>query len=80
MRLSEGLKKTLLNECVGTINNQLEIFMFKRDTCTDKLKNIIKDQNIMAECKELIKMLLKAGTQELWRDKGLNMKLYISKS
>ena len=34
--------------------------MLKRDTCTDKLKNIIKDQNIMAECKELMKNVIES--------------------
>ena len=44
-------EKQLLNERVRNINSQLEIFMFKRDTCTDKLKNIfkIKDQDLMTE-------------------------------
>ena len=48
-------EKQLLNEHVRTINNHLEIFMFKRDTCTDNLENIIKDQNIMLQCEVLIK-------------------------
>ena len=37
-------EKQLLNECIRSINNQLEMFMLKRDTCIYKLKNIIIDQ------------------------------------
>ena len=53
-------EKQLLNECVRTINNQLEIFMFKRDTCRDKLENIIKDQNIMLQCEVMIKNVVES--------------------
>ena len=31
------------------------MFMFKRDTCINKLKNIIRDQNLIQECEELVK-------------------------
>ena len=34
--------------------------MLKRDTCTDKLKNIIKDQNIMLQCEVLIKNVVES--------------------
>ena len=35
------VEKQLLNECMRSIKNQLEMFMFKRDTCTLKLKDIL---------------------------------------
>ena len=60
IKTSKGLEiikraeKQLLNECVRTINNQLEMLMLKRDTCINKLKNIIRDQNLIQECEELM--------------------------
>ena len=47
-------EKQLLNEHVRIINNQPEIFMLKKDTCIDKLKNIIKDQTILLQCEVLM--------------------------
>ena len=35
------------------------MFMFKRDTCIKKLKEVIRDQNLIQECEELMKRLLK---------------------
>ena len=52
-------EKQLLNECIRSINNQLEMFMFKRDTCTFKLKDIL-DHNTMEECKKLIKNVIES--------------------
>ena len=47
-------EKQLLNECIRSTNNQLEMFMFKRDTCSLKLKGLV-DQKTMEECEKLIK-------------------------
>ena len=52
-------EKQLLNECIRSINNQLEMFMFKRDTCSLKLKGII-DQKTMEECEKLIKNVIES--------------------
>ena len=60
LSLSEGQKNNY--ECIMSINNQLEMFMFKRDTCTLKLKDIL-DHKIMEECEKL-KMSLKEGIRE----------------
>ena len=60
IKTSKGLEiikraeKQLLNERVRTINNQLEMLMLKRDTCINKLKNIIRDQNLIQECEKLM--------------------------
>ena len=61
IRTNKGLEiirraeKQLLNECIRTINNQLEMFMIKRDTCINKLKNTIRDQILIQECENLMK-------------------------
>ena len=34
--------------------------MFKRDTCINKLKNIIRDQNLIQECEELMKNVVES--------------------
>ena len=52
-------EKQLLNECIRSINNQLEMFMFKRDTWTLKLKDIL-DHKIMEECEKLIKNIIES--------------------
>ena len=63
IRTTKGLEiikraeKQLLNECIRTINNQLEMFMIKRDTCVNKLKNTIKDQILIQECENLMKKI-----------------------
>ena len=61
LEIIKRAEKQLLNECVRSINNQLEMFMLKRDICINKLKIIIRDQNLIQECEELMKWLLKAG-------------------
>ena len=52
-------EKQLLNECIRSINNQLEMFMFKRDTCSLKLKGLV-DQKTMEECEKLIKNVIES--------------------
>ena len=34
-------EKQLLNECIRLINNTIELLMLKRDTCSNKVKEII---------------------------------------
>ena len=53
-------EKQLLNEHIRTINNQLEMFMIKRDTCINKLKNIVRDQNLIHECEKLMKKVIES--------------------
>ena len=50
-------EKQLLNECVRSINNQFELFMFNRDTCKNQLQEIL-DKEIMEECEDLIKRVI----------------------
>ena len=50
-------EKQLLNECVRSINNQLELFMFSRDTCMNQLQELL-DKEIMQECEDLIKRVI----------------------
>ena len=50
-------EKQLLNERIRSINNQLELFMFNRDTCKNQLQGIL-DKEIMEECEDLIKRVI----------------------
>ena len=50
-------EKQLLTECIRSINNQLELFMFNRDTCMDKLQELL-DKETMEECEDLIKRVI----------------------
>ena len=52
-------EKQLLNECIRSINHQLEMFMLKRDTCTIKLKELL-DSKTMQECEDLMKRVIES--------------------
>ena len=50
-------EKQLLNEHIRSINNTLELLMLKRDTCPNKVKELIlekDDHNTLEECNNLI--------------------------
>ena len=63
IKTSKGLdiirraEKQLLNECIRSINNQLELFMFNRDTCKNQLQ-VRLEKEIMEECEDLIKRVI----------------------
>ena len=63
IKTSKGLdiirraEKQLLNECIRSINNQLELFMFNRDTCKNQLQGRL-EKEIMEECEDLIKRVI----------------------
>ena len=66
IKTSEGLEiirmaeKQLLNGCIRSISNQLEMFMLKRDTCIKKLQNIIRDQSLIHQCQELMRNVVES--------------------
>ena len=60
LEIIKRAEKQLLNECVRSINNQLEMFMLKRDISINKLKIIIRDQNLIQECEELMKKVVES--------------------
>ena len=66
IRTTKGLEiirkaeKQLLNECIRTINNQLEMFMIKKDTCINKFNNTVRDQNLIEESENLIKKIIES--------------------
>ena len=59
-------EKQLLNECIRSINNTLELLMMKRDTCIEELKEIIWNKNknkedgqkTFEDCNALIKRVI----------------------
>ena len=78
LEIIKRAEKQLLNECVRSINSQLGMFMFKRDTCIKKLKEVIREQNLIQECEELMKKVVESRhVRVLERQKS---KFYISKS
>ena len=52
-------EKQLLNECIRSINHQLELFMFNRDTCMTKLQELL-DKETMQECEDLMKRVIES--------------------
>ena len=53
-------EKQLLNERIRTINSQLEMFMFKKDTCINKFKSIVQDHTLIEECENLMKKIIES--------------------
>ena len=50
-------EKQLLNECIRLITNTIELLMLKRDTCSNKVKEILlekDDHNTLEDCNNLI--------------------------
>ena len=67
VQMSRGLQiirkaeKQLLNECIRSVNNILELLMLKRYTCLEKLKDILlreEDQGPIEECNSLVKRVI----------------------
>ena len=57
LQIIRRAEKQLLNEHIRSINNMLEMFMFKRDACLHQLKGIL-DQEALEECNNLIKKVI----------------------
>ena len=65
LQIIRRAERQLLNECIRSINNTLELLMMKRDTCIQKLKDTISDkedmeddQKTFEECGTLIKRVI----------------------
>ena len=59
LEIIKRAEKQLLNERIRSINNQLEMFMFRRDTCSEKLRGIL-DQRTMEDCEKLMKNIVES--------------------
>ena len=59
LQIIRSAEKQLLNEWIRSINNMLEMFMFKRDACLHQLKGIL-DQETLEECNNLIKKVIES--------------------
>ena len=51
-------EKQLLNECIRTINNMIEINMYKRDTLLHQLERVLYKESI-EECKTFMNRVVK---------------------
>ena len=69
IKTSKGLQiirraeKQLLNECIRSVNNTLELLMLKRDACIEELKENIQDKSrdqdkTFEECGSFIKRII----------------------
>ena len=70
LHIIKKAEKQLLNEQIRSINNILELLMIKRDTCSEKLKEILlkkDDQNSIEECNNLIKRVIECRHTRVMR-------------
>ena len=57
IQIIKKAEKQLLDEHIRSINNTIELLMLKRDTCSNKVKEILLekgDHNTLEECTNLI--------------------------
>ena len=69
IKTSRGLQiiraeKQLLNECIRSINNMLEVYMYKREIYFHQLRELL-DQNTFEECKNLINRVIECRHQRV---------------
>ena len=57
-------EKQLLNECIRSINNQLELYMYEKEACFHQLEEKL-DNNIMEEYQEFINRVVEARHQRV---------------
>ena len=70
LHIIKKAEKQLLHEQIRSINNILELFMVKRDTCSEKLKEILlkkDDQSTLEECNTLIKSVIECRHSRVMR-------------
>ena len=70
LQIIKKAEKQLLNECIRSINNIPELLMIKRDTCSEKLKEILlktDDQSTLEECNNLIKRVIECRHSRVMR-------------
>ena len=61
LQIIRKAEKQLLNEHIRSINNILELLMLKRDTCSNKLKELLlekDDQSTLEECNTLMERVI----------------------
>ena len=62
-------ERQLLNECIRSINNTLELYMYQKETNISHLREEI-DQTSMEDCQELIKSVIEARHSKLFECQG----------
>ena len=63
-------EKQLLNECIRTINNMIEMNMYKRDSYLHQLEGVL-DNETLEDCKKFINRVIEYGhNRVLERQKG----------
>ena len=57
LQIIRRAEKPLLNECIRSINNMLEMLMIRRDACFPQLKGMV-DLDTLEECNNLMKKVI----------------------
>ena len=52
-------ERQLLNECIRSINNTLELYMYQKEACIHQLREVL-DKTIMDECQLLNNDIIEA--------------------
>ena len=79
----EIIRKTerkLLNECIRSINNSLELYMYEREAIVQQLEDKLdQNKNILEECHDFIKRVIEARHQRVWDQQKKNLSCCTSK-
>ena len=71
-------EKQLLNECIRSINNMIEMYMYKRDTYFHQLEGVL-DQNTLEECQSFIKRVIECRHRRVLDRQKAKLKYYNSR-
>ena len=64
----EIIRKTerkLLNECIRSINNSLELYMYERDSIVQQLEERLGQSNLVEECQDFINRVIECRHQRV---------------
>ena len=67
-------EKRLLNEHIRTINNVIEMNMYKRDSYLHQLERVLHKETL-EDCQKFIHRVIECRHIEYYRDKKENLKL-----
>ena len=75
----EIIRKTerkLLNECIRSINNSLELYIYERCSIVQQLEERLGHSNLLEECQEFINRVIECRHQRVMTRQKRNLSYY----